>query len=106
MSDAVLELTDSTFDEAVANGVALVDLWAPWCGPCKMQGPIIEKVAEAVGEKATVAKLNVDEASAVAAKYGVMSIPTLILFQDGEETKRFVGLQQQEALVAAIEELL
>ena len=102
----VLHLTDESFDDTVDKGVVLVDMWAPWCGPCMMQGPIIEKVAEAVGERAKVAKLNVDEGRAVAVRLGVQSIPTLVLFKDGDEVKRFVGVQSEAVLVSAIEETL
>ena len=102
----MLHLNDADFDDTIAEGVVLVDLWAPWCGPCQMQGPIIEQVAQTVDGKAKVAKLNVDEGQAVAARLGVQSIPTLILFKDGEETARFVGLQQAATLVSAIEKAL
>ena len=105
-SSNVIPLTDADFDDGVGKGVVLVDMWAPWCGPCQMQGPIIEKVAEAVGEKAKVAKLNVDQGQAVAARLGVQSIPTLILFKDGDEVSRFVGLQSEAALVSAIKDVL
>jgi len=104
--DNVLHLDDLSFDDATTSGVVLVDMWAPWCAPCQMQGPIIEQVAEAVGEKAKVAKLNVDEGQAVAARFGVRSIPTLILLKDGDEVDRFVGLQRESALVSAIENAL
>ena len=105
-SDKVVHLTDADFDDGVDKGVVLVDMWAPWCGPCMMQGPIIEQVAEAVGEKAKVAKLNVDQGQAVAARLGVQSIPTLILFKDGDEVRRFVGVQSEAVLVSAIEKAL
>ena len=102
----VLHLNDLSFDDAIETGVVLVDMWAPWCGPCQMQGPIIEQVAEAVGDKAKVAKLNVDEGQAVAVRLGVQSIPTLILFKDGDEVRRFVGVQNKAALVSTIEDAL
>ena len=105
-SNKVLHLTDADFDDSLDKGVVLVDLWAPWCGPCMIQGPIIEQVAETVGEKARVAKLNVDEGRAVATRLGVQSIPALILFKDGEEVSRFVGVQSETTLVSAIEDVL
>jgi thioredoxin 1 len=103
MADGVVDLTDEAFKGRVASGVTLVDFWAPWCGPCKMQGPIIEKVAAAVGDKAVVAKVNVDDAGGIAAEYGIRSIPTLILFKDGEVVQQLVGLQREDTLTTAIE---
>jgi len=103
MAEGVIELDGTGYDDAVKSGVVLVDFWAPWCGPCKMQTPILEKVAAAVGEKAVIAKVNVDETPELAAKYGIRSIPTLILLKDGENKQQFVGLQQEAALVSAID---
>jgi thioredoxin 1 len=98
-----IDLNDGNFGETIASGVTLVDFWAPWCGPCMMQGPILEKVAEAVGDRAKVAKLNVDEGQRSAAQYGVRSIPTLIIFKDGEPVQQFVGVQSESQLVSAID---
>jgi thioredoxin 1 len=102
MSDKVKELTVDNFKETIATGTVLVDFWAPWCGPCKMQTPILDKVAEAVGDTAVIAKVNVDEHAPLAAQFGVRSIPTLILFKDGEKVQDFIGVQQEAALVAAL----
>ena len=102
MAEGIIDLNGSNYDDTVKNGVVLVDFWAPWCGPCKMQTPILEKVVAAVGEKAVIAKVNVDENPELAAKYGIRSIPTIILLKDGENKQQFVGLQQQAALVSAI----
>ncbi len=102
MSEKVLDLTVDNFDETIATGTVLVDFWAPWCGPCKMQTPILEKVAEAVEGKAVITKVNVDENAPLAAKFGVRSIPTLILFKDGEKVQDFIGVQQEAALVEAL----
>lgn len=99
MSDKVKELNVANFETAIASGTVLVDFWAPWCGPCKMQGPILDKVAAKVGDKAVIAKVNVDESPALAAKFGVRSIPTLILFKNGEKVNDFIGVQQEAALV-------
>ena len=103
MAEGVIELDGTSYDEAVKSGVVLVDFWAPWCGPCKQQTPILEKVAAAIGDKAVIAKVNVDEAPELAAKYGIRSIPTLVLLKDGENKQQFVGLQQEAALVSAID---
>jgi len=103
MAEGVIDLNGSNYDETTKEGVVLVDFWAPWCGPCKMQTPILEKVAAEVGAKAVIAKVNVDEAPELAAKFGIRSIPTLVILKDGENKQQFVGLQQQAALVSAIE---
>jgi len=97
-----IELTETSFDDAIKTGTVLVDFWAPWCGPCRMQGPILDEVAAKVGDAATIAKVNVDEAPGIAAKFGVRSIPTLIVFKDGEVDKQFVGVQQAPALIEAL----
>ena len=85
MSEQVLDLTAENFDETVKSGVTLVDFWAPWCGPCQMQTPILEKqVAPAMSGRAKICKVNVDEAQDLAARYGVRGIPAIFLFKDGE----------------------
>jgi thioredoxin 1 len=99
-----VELNDINFDSQIRNGVTLVDFWAPWCGPCRMQAPILDRVAMQAQGKATVAKLNVDSSPDVAATYGVQSIPTLIVFHNGEPVRGFVGVQQETTLLAAIEQ--
>ncbi len=102
MAGKVVELNDANFEEKIKTGIVLVDFWAPWCGPCRSQVPIIEALAEKVEGKAVVAKLNVEEAANAAGKFGVMSIPTLIVFKDGEEAQRFVGVQSEETLLEAM----
>lgn len=106
MANEVIELTDSNFVEEIEQGVVLVDFWAPWCGPCKMMIPILESVAEKIGDKAIVAKINIDEYTKMAEKYNVRSIPTLAIFKNGEAQETFVGVQQADALVANIEKYL
>ncbi|MDD4017893.1 MAG: thioredoxin [Kiritimatiellae bacterium] len=107
MSDSILELSAASFDATVANGVTLVDFWAPWCGPCKMQTPILEtQVAPVLAGRAKVAKVNVDNDKELAVRFGVKSIPALFLFKDGNVVQQMIGLQRGDALVKAIETAL
>ena len=101
----VAELQEQDFEEQVlkASKPVLVDFFATWCGPCLQQAPVLEKWAGANADKVEVAKLNVDSAQAIAAQYGVMSIPTLILFNNGKEAARAVGLQNKTSLDALLE---
>jgi thioredoxin 1 len=98
----ITELSSSQFDLAIANEVILVDFWAPWCMPCRMQKPILEEVAGNIDGQSKIAELNIDEAQDIALRFGVQSIPTLILFKNGSEVRRFVGVQPREILIDAI----
>jgi thioredoxin 1 len=100
--NSVQHLDDGTFAEAVASGVVLVDFWAPWCGPCRMQGPILDDVVQEIGGEAAVATVNVDEAARTAGRYGIRSIPTLLVLSDGAVVNQFVGVQQAATLVQAL----
>ena len=102
-------LTDQNFQKEVIEETSkpvLVDFWATWCGPCKVQGPIIEEVAKAIGEKAKVCKLDVDENSATAQSYAVMSIPTLVIFKAGKPIWRVAGLQTKQAIMEELKKAL
>ncbi len=99
----VSELTARNFEEETAQGLALVDFWAPWCMPCLMQGPILERVAAGIDGKARVAKVNVDDHPSLANRFSVEGIPTILLLKDGEVRQRFVGVQDEATLTAAIE---
>jgi thioredoxin 1 len=101
---ADIAITDQTFDETVLKSTkpVLVDFWATWCGPCQMQGPIVEEVAREMEGKAVVGKVNVDENPTSAGKYGVMSIPTLIIFKGGQPVKQMVGVQSKDILISAL----
>jgi len=85
-----------------ADKPVLVDFWAPWCGPCRMQGPLVDKLAEEIGESAVIGKLNSDEEGEIAARYGIRSIPTLLIFKKGQPAKQFVGVTSVSNMKAAL----
>lgn len=99
-------LNKDNFTEKTANGVALVDFWAEWCGPCRTQLPILDEVYEELKDKATIGKVNVDEELELAQIFGVQSIPTLVLLKDGKAIDIMVGVQSKETLVNKINEAL
>jgi len=98
-------ITAANFDAETKKGVTLIDFWAPWCGPCRMQGPILEKVADKVGDKAKIAKCNVDEERSLAAQFNVQAIPTLIVLDGGREVDRMTGVQQENVLIEKLSKL-
>ena len=99
---STVHLTEKDFDETIGNGRVLVDFWASWCGPCKVLGPLIDQLAEEYKGRVTVAKVDVDSEKKLAQRHGVMSIPTVVLFEDGVEKERFVGIQPKETYTAAL----
>ena len=97
--DKVLQFTDKNFAHQIKTGVTLVDFWAPWCVPCKMMAPIVNELSESVNGHHKVGKLNVDHFQQIASKYNVRSIPTMVLFKNGKEVERFVGVKQKDFLL-------
>lgn len=105
-SEYVMELTDANFNSTINDGVTLVDFWAPWCAPCLMLAPTLEKVAQQFDGQVRVGKMNVDSNSSTPASFGIRGIPTLILFRNGQEEERLVGVQTEGKLVSVIEQYL
>jgi len=108
MAGNLLELTSETFDEEIgaADVPLVVDFWAEWCGPCRMVAPVLEQIAAENAGKVRLAKLNVDDAPDVAQRFGIMSIPTLMVFQDGVAKKRIVGAKGKGQLLEDLAEFL
>ena len=108
MANGIVNLSTATFDETVngAEGAILVDFWAEWCGPCKMIAPVLEDIANENKGKLSIAKLNVDDNPDVARRYEVLSIPTLLVFQEGELRKRLVGAKGKSQLLQELDEFL
>ena len=100
----VIHLTTGAFPKVMAqSSPVLIDFWAPWCGPCRMQGPILDEVAKGVGTNAIVAKVNVDEEPSLASQFGVQSIPTLLVIKEGQIMNRMVGVQTAQVLESALQ---
>ena len=99
---AILHATEQSFDRLTAKGTVVVDFYADWCGPCRMLAPILKEIADERPDL-TVVKVNVDECSAIAARYGIVSIPTLIVFRDGQASAPLVGYRPKDAVLAAID---
>ncbi len=102
----LLELTDATFKKTIQKGVTLVDFWAPWCMPCKIQGPIVNEVAELMHDKATISKINIDIHKRTASELGIRSIPTIIIFKDGKPLTKLVGAKTKNVLTKALNDAL
>ncbi len=105
MAEKVVNLTTQNFDEFVKEDKVVVDFWAPWCGPCKMMGPIFEETAKDLKDKAKFGKVNVDESPELAQRFQVMSIPTLLFFCDRHQVDRVVGVLSKEDLAKKIKEI-
>ncbi|MBI2095912.1 MAG: thioredoxin [Candidatus Omnitrophica bacterium] len=108
MGDNVLKITDANFESEVKKSAvpALVDFWAEWCGPCRLMGPILEKIAPVYQGRLKIGKLNVDENQDAPTQFGVMNIPTMILFKDGREAARFIGAMSETDLRNKIDKAL
>lgn len=106
MTETLVELTDGNFQDEAAKGLVLVDFWAPWCGPCRMVGPIIEQLSGDYAGKIKVGKLNVDDNPKTAMSFRVMSIPTVILFKDGKPVETLVGAMPKVAYEARLDKHL
>lgn len=98
-SHKINELTDQNFNNKIKEGISLVDFWASWCAPCKMMVPVLNELSEEMDGKVMIGKINVEEQKATAAKFGVRSIPTMIIFRNGREIKRFTGVKTKDYLV-------
>jgi thioredoxin 1 len=98
-------LTDATFDAEISGSSTpiIVDFWAPWCGPCRMVSPVLDEIAQEHADKVTVGKLNVDENPATAQKFGIMSIPTIILFKDGQAARKVIGARSKADFIREFE---
>jgi thioredoxin len=106
MANQIQEVNETNFEHVVLNSdkPVLVDCWAPWCMPCRAQHPILEKVADELQGKALITSLNTEENREAAYRLNIHSIPTLLIFKDGEEKRRFIGLQKTESLTKALRE--
>ena len=104
---AVVELTKDNFEDTITNNpFVIIDFWAPWCGPCQAMGPVINELAEEFQSQAVVGKLNVDDHQEVAVRYGIQSIPTLMIFQNGNVVDQAVGTMPKKALAQKLENLV
>ena len=104
-NDKIITLNDKNFKNQTKNGILLVDFWAPWCGPCKMMAPVLNEMADLDSDKVTIAKVNVDNQQQLAQKFNIRSIPTLVMFVNGKEVKRFSGVKNRSFLLKEVETL-
>ncbi len=99
-------LNSKTFDDAIKKGIVVVDFFASWCGPCRMMAPILEDLQEELGENVKIYKVDVDESEALARRYGIMSIPTIMIFENGQERQKHIGLWQHDDALDTIKSYL
>jgi len=99
---AIVHGTDQSFSSEISDGLVLVDFWAPWCGPCKMIAPVLVELDADMSDKVKIVKIDVDENQETASNFGIMSIPTLVLFKDGKPVDKVVGFNPKEALVELV----
>lgn len=102
-SENIKILNDQNFEQTISKGVSLVDFWAAWCGPCKIQGPIVDEVADEIGGKANICKLDVDKNQRTSQKYGIQSIPTMMIFKDGKPVNKLVGVKPKGTILKALQ---
>lgn len=98
----IKQLTDQNFSQQIKKGVILVDFWASWCAPCKMMAPVLNDVSDSLTDSKSIGKVNVEISKVISSKYNIRSIPTMILFKDGTEINRFVGIKSKEFLIKEI----
>jgi thioredoxin 1 len=104
--ESMMVINSNNFDETIGNGVVLVDFWATWCKPCRMQAPVIEEIQKEMVSKIKVGKLDIDKSPDIADRYGIQSIPTMIIFKNGKPIEQFVGITAKEKILEAINKLL
>jgi thioredoxin 1 len=101
-SENIKVLTDENFSSTIKNGVSLVDFWASWCGPCRVQGPIVDEIADQIGDKANICKMDIDQHRKTAGMLGIQSIPTILIFKNGKMVEKFVGMKPKTVLLKAV----
>lgn len=102
-SENIKVLDDSNFSQTIRSGVSLVDFWAAWCGPCKVLGPIVDEVADEIGDKANICKVDVDVNQKIAQQFGIRNIPTILIFKNGKAVGKIVGVKPKNTLIKAVE---